>query len=91
MTESMGPIADRTLEQLAPADIMITRVRRLLLKSATHLAQTGEAPKSATDPSVYAGLRGGQFLAPEGVDWLEAWRANLKKTPLDAVLAQAAE
>ena len=91
VTESMGPIADRTFEHLAPADIMITRVRRLLLKSATDLATDGAAPKSATDPSVYAGMRGGQFLAPEGADWLEAWRKSMAETPLESVLAQAAE
>jgi phthalate 4,5-dioxygenase oxygenase subunit len=93
ITESMGAITDRTFEHLAPSDMMINRVRRLLVKAATDFQKTGKAPKSATDPKVYDGLRGGQFVAPEGQDWLEAWRENLERTPLSSApaLAQAAE
>jgi phthalate 4,5-dioxygenase len=87
VTESMGPIMDRTWEHLAPSDQAITRVRRLLVKTATD----GVAPKSALDPSVYAGVRGGQFVAPASTDWLAAWRENLARNPLEATLAQAAE
>ena len=89
----MGAITDRTFEHLAPSDATINRVRRLLIKAASDLQKSGKAPKSATDPSVYDGLRGGQFVAPEGQDWLEAWRENLERTPLSSApaLAQAAE
>ncbi len=91
VTESMGPILDRPLEHLAPSDQAITRVRRLLVKAATDLEKTGEAPKSATDAAVYSGVRGGQFVASESADWLEAWRDNLAKAPLENVFAKAAE
>jgi len=93
ITESLGRIADRTFEHLAASDMMINRVRRLLVKAASDHAETGTAPKSATDPQVYAGLRGGQFVADEIADGREALRDNLAKISLESAhaLAQAAE
>jgi hypothetical protein len=91
VTESIGPIAPRELEHLAPSDLMITRVRRLLIKAATDHAESGTLPRSARDPAVYAGIRSGQFLAPEAADWFQAYRDKVAANPLNYALALAAE
>ena len=91
ITESMGPIVERESEHLAPSDVMITQVRRLLVRSALDHAKDGTVPKSATDPKVYEGVRSGQFVAPEAQDWLEATAEKVVANPLNYSLAQAAE
>jgi len=65
VTESMGPIEDRTKEHLAPSDRMIMITRRRLIDAATKLRDEQVAPLTATDPSVYGKVQGGFFLAPE--------------------------
>jgi hypothetical protein len=42
--ESMGPIADRTLEYLAPTDIAIVKARRRLFDAALSLHKGAEPP-----------------------------------------------
>jgi len=91
VTESMGPITDRTSEHLAPSDVAINRMRRLLVKAATAHAKEGALPPSATDPALVERVRGGQFVTPEGADWLSAYRDNLAKVVLRPPVAQAAE
>ena len=71
VTESMGPVRDRTTEHLGPADVMVIRVRRRLLAVARELAERGITPPGASNPDVYRVRSGGVFL-PEGVDWLAA-------------------
>jgi len=89
ITESMGAITDRTLEHLAPSDIMITRTRRALLKAALRFRDGGELPASASAIGVYEGVRGGHFVAPENDDWLDAYAARVAASPLPA--SEAAE
>jgi phthalate 4,5-dioxygenase len=91
VTESMGPITDRTWEHLAPSDVAINRTRRQLVRAATAFAKDGTLPKSARDPSILDGVRGGQFVTPNGVDWLAAYQENLEKVTLRPALARAAE
>src|SRR6185312_1288892 len=69
--ESMGEIVDRSFEHLAASDIMIARVRRLLLKAAHGTAQ-GTMPPGAADPLCLDGVRGGHFVAKQGIEWLQA-------------------
>ena len=82
ITESMGPISDRTLEHLAPSDVMITRTRRCLVKAATEYQKNGTLPQSARDPEIFDGVRGGFFVADENVDWQEAYAAEVTAAPL---------
>jgi phthalate 4,5-dioxygenase len=79
--ESMGAIVDRSFEHLAPSDMMIARVRRLLLRSARGMA-AGTVPPGAADPLVLDGVRGGHFLAAKGVDWLQALADQRKAAPM---------
>ena len=69
MTESMGPLWDRTLENTGPSDGVIMRTRRRLIEAARHLRETGEAPRIA--PADYR-LRPVSVQLPEGASWREA-------------------
>ena len=91
VTESIGPIADRPDEHLAPSDMMITRVRRLLVRAAGAYAESGTLPPSARNPALYRGLRSGQFVAPASQDWLAATRERVASNPLNYSMALAAE
>ena len=84
ITESMGRTVDRSLEHLAPSDIMISRTRRCLLAAAEAFAKTGELPATATDPSAFEAVHGGHFVVPEEIDWPDAYNAQLAAAPFPA-------
>jgi phthalate 4,5-dioxygenase oxygenase subunit len=63
VTTSMGPISDRTFEQLGPSDVMVARVRRRLLAAAMGLANDGASPPGADRPDAYANIRSGNYVA----------------------------
>jgi len=52
VTESMGDISDRTLENLAPSDRMIVMTRRRLLDAVRALQDKGTVPPGVDDPEV---------------------------------------
>jgi phthalate 4,5-dioxygenase len=90
VTESMGPIYDRSSEHLSSADVMVIRVRRRLLEAARALAEDGTVPYSVEHPDVYRQRSGGVIL-PEDADWVDA-TAELRKAyvnhpGIDAALA----
>ena len=91
VTESMGEIVDRTFEHLAPSDIMITRTRRRLVKAAVAFAEKGELPGSYGRVDAFDGVRGGNYQAPEGIDWIEGYRDQIARSPLDTITVKAAE
>jgi phthalate 4,5-dioxygenase len=90
VTESMGDISDRTLENLAPSDRMIVMTRRRLLDAVRALEDKGTVPPGVDDPNVSASARSGDLIAPEGQPWLEAYEQALGQA-LHPVLALAAE
>jgi len=71
ITESMGPLLDRSVEHLGSSDVMVIRVRRRLLAAARALRDTGETPPGAENPAVYHARSGSVFL-PKGADWIAA-------------------
>ena len=73
VTESMGPIYDRTREHLGTSDAMVIRTRRRLIEAAKALRDRDEAPPGVDDPRVY-GVRSGGVVLPRGADWIEATR-----------------
>lgn len=83
MVESMGGdvdgIVDRSFEHLAVSDRMITRTRRRLIAAARAHAADGTVPDVCRQPQLMRTARGGSFLAPDGVDWLEAYNEELRK------------
>jgi len=89
ITESEGPIYDRSTEHLASSDMMIIRVRRRLLMAAHALAEQGLVPPGIDDPDVFAARAGGVFL-PDDAEWLAATedlrRGFVKHPEFDATI-----
>ena len=77
VTESMGPISDRSQEHLGTSDVMIIRTRQRLLKAVRALRDRGEVPPGVDDPTVYR-QRSGAVILPRSVDWFEGTRALRK-------------
>jgi phenylpropionate dioxygenase-like ring-hydroxylating dioxygenase large terminal subunit len=71
ITESMGPLYDRSLEHLGSSDAMVIRVRRRLIAAAKALAADGTAPPGVDSPEAYRQRSGGVIL-DEDADWVEA-------------------
>ena len=61
--ESMGPIVDRSRENLVATDNAIIMARQRLMRAATALAARGEPPP-ALDPACHA-VRSASFVAPD--------------------------
>jgi hypothetical protein len=66
--ESMGPIADRTLERLGTTDRAIIHARRTLMK-AVKLVQDGGDPPGLGE--TYYGLRAYETVLPKGTYWYD--------------------
>jgi len=71
VTESMGPIYDRTSEHLGSTDAMIIRTRRRLIGAAVALRERGTLPPGVDEPAAYR-LRSGGVVLPADADWTEA-------------------
>jgi phenylpropionate dioxygenase-like ring-hydroxylating dioxygenase large terminal subunit len=69
MTESMGPLYDRTQENLCVTDMIIVQTRRRLMDAARHLAKTGRLP--GFDAKSY-GLRPFSVRLKENESWQDA-------------------
>ena len=77
LTESMGDIVDHTFEHLAISDLMITRTRRRILQAA-RAAVEGVTPPGVDNPEVFQGARGGDFISPNTIGWLQAYSDELR-------------
>jgi len=77
ITESMGPIVDRTKEHLGSSDAMVIRVRRRLIATARSAAERGTSPPGVDRPDVYRQRSGGVVLE-EAADWVAA-TADLRR------------
>ena len=74
VTESMGPIYDRTQERLGSTDAMIIRTRRRLMSAATALRERSVVPPGVDDAAAYR-LRSGGVVLPADADWTDATRS----------------
>jgi phenylpropionate dioxygenase-like ring-hydroxylating dioxygenase large terminal subunit len=79
VTESMGPIIDRTEEHLGSSDAMIIRTRRRAITAAKALRDRGTVPPGVEDPTVYR-CRSGGVILPRSADWLEATK-DMRRAP----------
>jgi phthalate 4,5-dioxygenase oxygenase subunit len=77
ITESEGPVYDRSTEHLGTSDIMIIHLRRRMINAAHALQSDGITPPGVDDPEVYAERSGGVVL-PSDADWVTA-TADLRK------------
>ena len=69
MQESMGPIVDRTRENLGNSDLGIVHFRRMMLRLAGDLAD-GRSPHAAANAAVY-NVRPAEVLLPDSVPVLQ--------------------
>jgi phthalate 4,5-dioxygenase oxygenase subunit len=74
VTESMGPIYDRSQEHLGTSDAMVIRTRRRVINAARALRESAATPPGVDNPEVYRHRSGGVIL-PRDADWLEATKA----------------
>jgi phthalate 4,5-dioxygenase len=71
MSESMGPISDRSREHLGPSDIMIIRARMRLLRAVQAFRDRRETPSGVDTPALYRQCSG-SIMLPRSADWAEA-------------------
>jgi len=76
VTESMGPVVDRTMEHLGTSDRMIVLTRRLLRRAALALQEEGDVPPSVDDVDCYHNVRAGYALLPGEQDWLDFYNTR---------------
>jgi nitrite reductase/ring-hydroxylating ferredoxin subunit len=72
VTESMGPIYDRSQERLGTIDKAIIRMRNQLIRSAKAIAEDPDAPLLALagpEDHDFRSLRGADKILDEGEDW----------------------
>ena len=78
MTESMGPLYDRTQENLGNSDLVVTRMRRRLIEAARDFARGIEPP--AQNPADYR-LRPVSMLLPKDAMWFDAVTERMDARP----------
>ena len=88
VTESMGPIYNRTREHLGTTDQMIIRARRRWIATAEALRDKGVIPPGVDDPTVYR-QRSGEVLLPRSADWWEGSEHLRKLWSAASVAAEA--
>jgi hypothetical protein len=77
---TMGPITDRTFERLSPSDEMIARMRRKLLRLVQAYGKDKSTPlPGVDDPGIYRGHRAGNFIAPNGKPFREAYEELIRR------------
>jgi phenylpropionate dioxygenase-like ring-hydroxylating dioxygenase large terminal subunit len=76
ITESMGPIEDRTKEHLGTSDKMIALTRRVMLRNIQAFRDGKIEAPGAADPSTHGNVRGGWVVTDKGVDWLDEFNAR---------------
>ena len=75
LQEGMGPLTDRTLENVGSSDRAILAMRNLLL-AATRAVENGQAPRGI-DPTNYRTARPHDGLVPKGADWRDAFKNDM--------------
>jgi hypothetical protein len=82
----MGPIVDHSFENLAVSDLMVGRTRRRILRAVRAHAE-GIAPPGVDNPETYQGARGGDFIGPTSIGWLQAYSDEVRasKNPTGAL------
>jgi hypothetical protein len=73
VTETMGPIYNRSREHLGTTDSMIIRTRRRWIAVARALQEQGILPPGVDDNTIYR-QRSGEILLPRSVDWWDGTR-----------------
>src|SRR5690606_22182935 len=81
--ESMGGIADRSLERLGTTDRAIITARRLLLEAIDTVQGGGDAPGAEVDPEA---LVPGEWLIPQNERWFEFVQRKISGSEAEAAI-----
>ena len=77
---TLGPISDRTRENLTPSDVMIARARHKLIRLVDAFSKDKSTKlPGVDDPGVYRGHRAGNFVAPAGKPFREAYEEQMRR------------
>jgi phthalate 4,5-dioxygenase len=79
LQESMGPIQDRTRENLVSTDNGIIMARQRLMKAARALVEKGELPPGRNPEAQH--VRSAAIVLPEGMPFVEAAKEALRSAP----------
>jgi phthalate 4,5-dioxygenase oxygenase subunit len=79
VTETMGPIYNRSREHLGTSDSMIIRTRRRWIAVARAFAEHDILPPNVDDPRAYR-LRSGETILPRSADWWDGSRELREKS-----------
>jgi phthalate 4,5-dioxygenase len=79
VTETMGPIYNRSREHLGTSDSMIIRTRRRWIAVARAFGEHDILPPNVDDPRVYR-LRSGETILPRSADWWDGSRELREKS-----------
>jgi phenylpropionate dioxygenase-like ring-hydroxylating dioxygenase large terminal subunit len=91
ITETSGPIPDRSLEHLGTTDVLIIQVRRRVLEAAKALQAGGAVPDGVDRPAVYR-QRSGWTLLPKGSDyWLSTREMRRALIPAEQAATAAVD
>ena len=71
ITESMGPVQNRTAEHLGTSDGMLIQVRRRLIRAVEALRDEDTLPPCVENPEWYK-VRSCIATLPKGVGWYDA-------------------
>jgi phthalate 4,5-dioxygenase len=82
VTESMGPIYDRSKEHLGSTDASIIRMRNVLLNAARAVAE-GKTPPALAGDGDFRDIHGAEKILEQGEDW------RLLGTEADPVVQEA--
>ncbi|HWP56665.1 MAG TPA: Rieske 2Fe-2S domain-containing protein [Candidatus Acidoferrales bacterium] len=74
--EGPTPILDRTKENLCSGDLSIIKARRILLRAARELSESGKIPPGVRNPEAYR-LRAVSMVLPNDVNWVEGVREEV--------------
>jgi len=86
VTETMGTIYQRSKEHLGVTDSGVIRMRRLFIKAAKEMRDSGKLPPAVDNPELYK-IRSGGIVLPNGVHGIEEtkdiqWRALTEQPPM---------
>jgi phthalate 4,5-dioxygenase len=91
MTESMGAIVDHTFEHLAPSDVMIGVTRRRMLQVLRDYTENEAVPPGVDNAEAMLGARGGDFVAPDNLDFKGAYEREMRQSQNPTGRLMAAE
>ena len=69
MWETMGAIADRSLERLGASDLAIVEFRRIMVDAARRMTAAGQAIGAEAGHIAQAKLRSFEGIVPKTTDW----------------------